>query len=124
MSKVIVVSYTGEDYDTYLKLYSYSPAIVEMLKEDLKRYLREQGRFYLSTVKDWEAWDDAPEKWEREETPVYASLDQTEGKEAEITWENIEKNDEIYVTDVYNITLRIWKEEVVEAVENFDFDEE
>lgn len=121
MSKVIVVSYTGEDYDTYLKLYSYSPAIVEILKEDLKRYLREQG-FYLSTVKDWEACD-ASEDWEGD-TPVYASLDQTKDEEVEITWENIDKNDEIYVTDDYNITLNIWKEEVVEAVENFDFGEE
>lgn len=119
MSKVIVVSYTGEDYDTYFKLYSYSPAIVEILKEDLKRYLREQG-FYLSTVKDWEVCD-ASEYWEGD-TPVYASLDQTKDEEVEITWENIDKNDEIYVTDDYNITLTIWKEEVVEAVESFDFD--
>lgn len=33
MSKVIVVSNTEEDYDTYLELYSYSPAIVEALKK-------------------------------------------------------------------------------------------
>lgn len=122
MSKVIVVSYTDEDYDTYFKLYSYSPAIIETLKEDLKRYLLSQG-FYLSTVKDWEAWNDDSEEREGD-TPVYASLDQTKDKEIEITWENIEKNDEIFVTDEYNITLNIWKEEVVEAVESFDFDEE
>ena len=121
MSKVIIVSYTDEDYDTYLELYSYSPAIVEVLKEDLKRYLREQG-FYLSTVKDWEACCNS-EEWEGD-TPVYASLDQTKDKEVEITWENIEKNDEIYVTDDFSITVRIWKKEVTEAIESFDFDKE
>ena len=52
MSKVIIVSYTDGEYDTYFKLYSYSPAIMEMLKENLKEYLQKQG-FYLSTIKDW-----------------------------------------------------------------------
>ena len=122
MSKVIIVSYTDEDYETYFKLYSYSPAIVEVLKEDLKRYLREQG-FYLSTVEEWKKWSNGAEEWEGD-TPVYATIYECLHQEVEITWENIDKNDEIYVTDDYNITVRIWKKEVVEAVENFDFGEE
>lgn len=120
MSKVIVVSCIDEDYETYIKLYSYSPAIIEMLKEDLKGYLREQG-FYLSTVEDWRKWANNSEDWEHVDTPVYAS-DQINA--VEITYENIDKNEVIFVTDEYNITIKIWKKEVVEAVEDFDFGEE
>lgn len=122
MSKVIVVSYTDGDYEPYLELYSYSPAIVETLKENLKKYLLNQG-FYFSTVKDWKEWEKDTE-WVQENTPVYASTDETTEQEVEITWENIEKNDVIFVTDDYNISVRIWKKEVVEMVESFDFSEE
>lgn len=86
MSKVIVVSYSDGEYDTYFKLYSYSPAIVEMLKENLKEYLQKQG-FYLSTIKDWKKCV-ASENWEGD-TPVFVTDDQNH--EVEITWENINK---------------------------------
>lgn len=126
MNKVIVVSYTEGDYDDYFELYSYSPAVVEMLKEDLKEYLRGQG-FYLSTVEDWKKWAGNAENWEGS-TPVYASntyaSSQIPQQEAGITWESIDKNEAIFVTDEYNISVKIWKKEVVEAVENFDFGEE
>lgn len=126
MNKVIIVSYTEGDYDDFFELYSYSPAVVEMLKEDLKEYLRGQG-FYLSTVEDWKKWAGNAENWEGD-TPVYASNCASSQiipqQEVGITWESVDKNDEIYVTDEYNITLKIWKKEVVEAVENFDFGEE
>ena len=118
MSKVIVVSYSDGDYDTYFKLYSYSPAIVEMLKENLTEYLQKQG-FYLSTIKDWKKCV-ASENWEWD-TPVFVTDDQNH--EVEITWENIDKNDSICITDKYNITVWIWKKDIIEAVENFDFDE-
>lgn len=118
MSKVIIVSYSDGDYDTYFKLYSYSPAIVETLKESLKEYLRKQG-FYLSTKKDWEKCVNS-EDWEGD-TPVFVTDDQNH--EIEITWENIEKNDSICVTDECNMTVWIYKKDIIEAVENFDFDE-
>ena len=118
MSKVIIVSYSNGDYDTYFKLYSYSPAIVEMLKENLKEYLQKQG-FYLSTIKDWKKCADS-ENWEGD-TPVFVTDDQNH--EVEITWENIVKNDSICITDINNITVWIWKKDIIEAVENFDFDE-
>jgi hypothetical protein len=93
-----------------------------MLKEDLKEYLQEEG-FYLSTMKDWKNWTDNAGDWEGN-TPVYASNNQIMQREVEITWESIDKNEAISVTDEYNISVKIWKKEVVEAVENFDFGEE
>ena len=42
MNKVIVVSYTDEDYDSYLEVYAYSPAIIEKLISELKNYLNEE----------------------------------------------------------------------------------
>ena len=124
MGKVIAVAYNDEDYETYFKLYSYTPAIIDVLKEDLKEYLLSQG-FHLSTIKEWERWNDDSdnEEW-KDSTPVYSSLIECFPREDEITWENIVENDEMYVTDQYNITVRIWKEEVVEVVESFDFDKE
>ena len=99
MSKVIIVSYTDGEYDTYFKLYSYSPAIVEMLKENLKEYLQKQG-FYLSTIKDWKKCL-ASENWEGD-TPVFVTDDQNH--EVEITWENIDKN---AIAGLYGIVFLI-----------------
>lgn len=42
MNKVIVVSYTDGDFDSYLKVYTYSPAIIEKFISDLKNYLNEE----------------------------------------------------------------------------------
>ena len=89
-----------------------------MLKENLKEYLQKQG-FYLSTIKDWKKCL-ASENWEGD-TPVFVTDDQNH--EVEITWENISKNDTICVTDECNMTVWIYKKEIIEAVENFDFDE-
>ena len=123
MNKVIVVSYTDEDYDSYLEVYAYSPAIIEKLISESKNYLNEEG-FYLSSFEDWKNWNDLDGDWAEDNTPVCCKTGC--GDPAELNWESLESiertHGELMITDEYNITIHICVKDVTVPtfVENFD----